>query len=653
MTSKFPSASHLLNDEVDYELKLRNQNEECSNSLDSKQRTLRRLFHMDRSDDREYRSIYSIDQEFDLISSRVNTIAASLAQAYDIKLISRLKHYHMRAQRSKAETFEAKTMKDSLVKQITDLITTHKLKYPLLPVGEQEESSQEENGNEGAKGIQKGGLERSTEDNNDASVSQVNLAHKVQNLETQMNQMMSMLQQMLAKQLQNEQKQNQPEVTDYANRTGAIPKNQRSHFFPATQSESSVKNVQETANPGSNFVGSSVGMFDRGETRCTVDNGQSFPGGRVDSSLQHSSIPLQLPDRGGLPYADYRPNNPMVNPPHRFQREQLTGISGVGQPGHVVGTAQQSDWYNGARHENYRSSPLRSPSINESIQRESRMQYDRRIEKWNIFFSGSPRSPTLEDFIYKVKVLASMNGIPWDSLISHIHLLLRDEASNWFFTYYEANWNWNEFETRIRYRFGNPNQDQGNRQQIYERKQLKGETFIAFVTEVERLNKLLTNPLPSQRKFEIIWENMLQHYRSKLACFQVDNLDQLIQLNYRIDASNPSLHPVGPKHAVHNLEMGSEDEPSDEEEINELSRRYQRQSSSRPQQKSGGRSEDTNRSPLCWNCRKTGHFWRECKEAKTTFCYVCGNPGKISTTCDSHPKRESVRGGSAPQNSGN
>lgn len=223
---------------------------------------------------------------------------------------------------------------------------------------------------------------------------------------------------------------------------------------------------------------------------------------------------------------------------------------------------------------------------------------------------------TLEDFIHKVKVLASMNGIPNNHLLSNIHLLLRGEASNWFFTYYHPGWNWEMFEANIRFRFGNPNQDQGNRQRIYDRKQQKGETFIAFITEIERLNKLLTKPLSNKRKFEIVWENMRQHYRSKLACFTISNLDELIQVNYRIDANDPSLHPIGPKFSVHSLQP---EEESDDEEINAIGRRPMRQENlgatqDRRTEVNMRENRQENRMPLCWNCRQNGHFlerlWR-------------------------------------------
>lgn len=62
MGSKYPLANHLLDDEVDYELKLRNYVEELRSDMDVKQRLLRRVFYKDVKEHREYRSPYTIEQ---------------------------------------------------------------------------------------------------------------------------------------------------------------------------------------------------------------------------------------------------------------------------------------------------------------------------------------------------------------------------------------------------------------------------------------------------------------------------------------------------------------------------------------------------------------------------------------------------------------
>lgn len=214
--------------------------------------------------------------------------------------------------------------------------------------------------------------------------------------------------------------------------------------------------------------------------------------------------------------------------------------------------------------------------------------------------------------------------------------------------------------------YGNPNKDQGNRQKIYERKQQRNETFLAFKMELERLNKLLSTPLDQCRLFEIIWDNMRPHYRSKLACITVRDLNMLEYYAYRIDANDPSLRqregPTKVVNTVHNIEVNAESEKSyssdsETEEVNEIGRKFDRNKRASGRTPTGQQPrvaqenlEDRN-VPLCWNCNKNGHLWRYCKEPKRIFCYACGNPGKTTVSCPNHTRDNS--GQSSVQHSGN
>lgn len=216
--------------------------------------------------------------------------------------------------------------------------------------------------------------------------------------------------------------------------------------------------------------------------------------------------------------------------------------------------------------------------------------------------------------------------------------------------------------------YGNPNKDQGNRQKIYERKQNRNETFLSFKMEIERLNKLLSSPLDPQRIFEVIWDNMRPHYRSKLACRTVRDIGKLEYYAYRIDANDAvfkqSREGTGRLNAVHNIEVdgkaeNSNDSDSEPEEVNVVERKFDRER--RPKESGAMKSnEDDTRNqrnptgasqpPLCWNCRKNGHLWRNCPAEKKLFCYICGTQGKTVTTCKNHT-RES--GGRSTQDSEN
>lgn len=238
---------------------------------------------------------------------------------------------------------------------------------------------------------------------------------------------------------------------------------------------------------------------------------------------------------------------------------------------------------------------------------------------------------------------------------------------DWFFTFEDEIETWQCFEHLIKLRFGNPNQDQGIRSNIQDRKQQRGESFIAFATDIEKMNKMLSKPLSRHRKFETIWENMRHSYRSKLAHVRVRDLSHLTSLCHMIDAVDQNLNQSWEpqqRRGVNNVEVEETNDDSDESVdvnamraqhsrnnrfsngTNQRTQRYQpqaaterRQPSSNPQGHAHGR-QDTSKGDggpdysVCWNCGQEGHMWRECPRPKVVFCYGCGNLGRTITTCE-------------------
>lgn len=92
------------------------------------------------------------------------------------------------------------------------------------------------------------------------------------------------------------------------------------------------------------------------------------------------------------------------------------------------------------------------------------------------------------------------------------------------------------FEYEIRFRYGNSNRDRGIKAQIRELMQRKGETFTAYVTEVETLNQ---RSFSSKTLFELIRENMRSLHCSTLSVLDIKDLYDLIEINHKIDANDP------------------------------------------------------------------------------------------------------------------
>lgn len=118
MSFKLPYAKHLLNDEVDYELRVRSCHDDTNLDLNAKYELLQKLYHEDSQEKREYLSIYTIEQDFDFILSRVTSIELALREKKDPKLISRLKYYYVRAKNSRVNSPRSKEMREALVKRV-------------------------------------------------------------------------------------------------------------------------------------------------------------------------------------------------------------------------------------------------------------------------------------------------------------------------------------------------------------------------------------------------------------------------------------------------------------------------------------------------------------------------------------------------------
>ncbi|XP_058836677.1 uncharacterized protein LOC131693124 [Topomyia yanbarensis] len=122
MENRFPNAYHLTNDEVDYELIIRGRLEETRWDLEGKCQFLGKLFRTDARRNREYRSQYTIYQEYNHILAKVDFFGRKLDREPDDRLISRLKHYLLRVTRCKTPDPFSEIMRRDLVDKIHTLL---------------------------------------------------------------------------------------------------------------------------------------------------------------------------------------------------------------------------------------------------------------------------------------------------------------------------------------------------------------------------------------------------------------------------------------------------------------------------------------------------------------------------------------------------
>ncbi|XP_062538566.1 uncharacterized protein LOC134206850 [Armigeres subalbatus] len=86
---------------------------------------------------------------------------------------------------------------------------------------------------------------------------------------------------------------------------------------------------------------------------------------------------------------------------------------------------------------------------------------------------------------------------------------------------------------------------------------------------------MLSEPLSRRRKFEVVWDNMRHHYRSKIATIHVQDLDHLTRLNHGIDAVDPSLQyssEIRNQRNIHHVDYSLSEYASDNPEEKDIVR---------------------------------------------------------------------------------
>lgn len=291
------------------------------------------------------------------------------------------------------------------------------------------------------------------------------------------------------------------------------------------------------------------------------------------------------------------------------------------------------------------SEPLESSDRGFGFSRRDERFQHYRLDRWGIQFSGDSQGMDVSDFVFQVNELIVAERIPNDRFLDQAYILFSGEARRWYFTYKKKYKTWNNFSKHLKIRFGDPNKDRKLLQEIKDRKQKKGESFVAFCAEIEGMFERMTKQYSERKRLKVLRNNMRRWYKTKLTFYKIKNIAHLSMLCQQLDKDSGRIYTKTSqpfKKHVRNVEATSESSTSssDEAEICAFERRDRYERKDRPKY-SGARAGDTTmiketlKEPvaLCWNCRKYGHRWRDCKQPKVIFCHACGTPGVTFQTC--------------------
>nr|XP_029719242.1 DEAD-box ATP-dependent RNA helicase 42-like [Aedes albopictus] len=132
-----PVADHLLEEEVDFDLKLRGQDVDRRETLEDKRRFLRRLLLEEKKAKSVLIGKHNFDDEVLRIDKTIKVLESNLSKKFDLAHISRLRHYFIRAQTAITNDDSERHTQAKLCEQIAEILKSFNQKvYAELNDGE-------------------------------------------------------------------------------------------------------------------------------------------------------------------------------------------------------------------------------------------------------------------------------------------------------------------------------------------------------------------------------------------------------------------------------------------------------------------------------------------------------------------------------------
>lgn len=257
-----------------------------------------------------------------------------------------------------------------------------------------------------------------------------------------------------------------------------------------------------------------------------------------------------------------------------------------------------------------------------------RHNYRNPIPNWHLCFTGDGKGLSVNDFLKQVNYMARADRVGNLELLESAIHLFSGSARNWYMAFERSFDSWETLTVALRRQFITKDGDFGIMKEIEQRLQLKDEPFIFYLASLLNMFDQLEIPLSEINKVDLVLRNISPHLAEKLAVFDIDNLQELSAVCKQIEDVQNKIksrrpEPVTPnyyRNRISEVELSELDYKKTEKPISILK-------------------------PKCVNCRETGHDFKQCvKEKMRIFCFRCGELGQTSYSCScsnmGNPHRE-------------
>lgn len=283
---------------------------------------------------------------------------------------------------------------------------------------------------------------------------------------------------------------------------------------------------------------------------------------------------------------------------------------------------------NNNRGSNLHNSPFHQSDYSSSVRPEKIPSI---IRNWNIRFDGSKTGLTVDEFIYRISSMTTeqLSG-NFEIICNNLAMLLYDKALHWYWRYHKKvdTIRWRDFCVALKCEFKDMRSNYDIREELRNRKMRPSESFETFYDSICLILDRLETPIAEAELVEILMGNLRPEIRHELLyvpVYSLAHLRKLVQMR-----ENLLSNEFYGKNVVTKLHQSSH--VTARRQVAEIAFKNE----SGDEAANAGQIDAVNQSmppSKCWNCDQTGHFWDDCVQDRTIFCYGCGTKNVYKPQC--------------------
>lgn len=136
------------------------------------------------------------------------------------------------------------------------------------------------------------------------------------------------------------------------------------------------------------------------------------------------------------------------------------------------------------------------------------------ISFWTIKFDGGDSTLSVDEFIFRVELMAEGERVSEESLSAGLHYLLIGNALTWYWLYKRRNRHvtWQPLKSALKNEFKSQETDYEIRQRANYIKQQATKPFAEFRLRLESVLARLSNPISVAERLVVLRRNMKPYY---------------------------------------------------------------------------------------------------------------------------------------------